>query len=55
MAHHGQCGPAGSGGGKSKLDQRVECNADGTKKIPEASKTEGLRKSFGTVDSKQVP
>ena len=32
-------------------------NADGTKKIPEGVKdmAEGLRKSLGTVDSKQVP
>ena len=35
----------------------MEYNADGTKKIPEGVKdmAEGLRKSLGTVDSKQVP
>ena len=50
-------GPAGSGGGKSTSTKGVEYNADGTKKIPEGVKdmAEGLRKSLGTVDSKQVP
>ena len=50
-------GPAGSGGGKSASTKGVEYNADGTKKIPEGVKdmAEGLRKSLGTVDSKQVP
>ena len=44
-------------GGKSTSTKGVEYNADGTKKIPEGVKdmAEGLRKSLGTVDSKQVP
>lgn len=56
---------SGSGSGASGTSRSVstkgaganEYNADGTKKIPEGVKemAEGLRKSLGTVDSKQVP
>ena len=61
--HHGQCvGPRWFRGRKEHFDQTVEYNADGTKKIPEGVKDMaeglpkgGLRKSLGTVDSKQVP
>ncbi len=56
---------SGSGSGASGASRSAstkgaganEYNADGTKKIPEGVKemAEGLRKSLGTVDSKQVP
>ena len=45
------------GGGAPHRAADPRYNADGTKKIPEGVKdmAEGLRKSLGTVDSKQVP